>query len=77
MFKKPDLLGILVTVSTTYIEELRVTYTSIPMSSSKYLVLVTMTTDWKCTDIILQIRIFCDLSPLSTCVAVENTYNIK
>ena len=34
MFKKPDLLGILVTVSTTYIEELRVTYTSIPMSSS-------------------------------------------
>ena len=34
MFKKPDLLGILVTVSTTYIKELRVTYTSIPMSSS-------------------------------------------
>ena len=35
MFKKPDLLGILIAVQTIYIEELRITNTSILMSSSK------------------------------------------
>ena len=78
MLKNPDLLSILVIVQTTNKEELRVMYTSILMSNLTYLVLVTMATDRKCTDITLQMRVFSDvISPLSICVALETTYNIK